>query len=104
MQLVSIATPIRRSRPIAAVICWLLLAAPIFGQTKDSGRNDVNDSKNPNPADIVKKVLEVNSVWLDTATDPSQLHALRLLAIARPHRKNDQSRVDRRRQDAVGHG
>ena len=65
MRLVSIATPFRRSRPIAAVICWLLLAAPICRQTKASGRNDVNDPKDANPADIVHKLLEVNSVWLD---------------------------------------
>jgi hypothetical protein len=71
MHLVSIATPLRQSGPIAAVICVLLFAGPIFGQTKASGRNDVNDAKNANPADIVKRLLEVNSVWLDPR--PSRL-------------------------------
>jgi len=65
MQLVSIAIPIRRSRPIAAVVCWLRVAAPVCGQTKASTRSDVDDSKIANPADIVHKLLEANSVWLE---------------------------------------
>jgi len=101
MQLVS-AAPIRRSHPIAAVICWLLLAAPVCGQTKDSGRNDVNDSKNANPADIVKKVLEVNSVWLDptpnrlsyTLYGSSQLRDLTAKTISRVWIDGDKMRWD----------
>ena len=102
MRLVSIATPIRRSRPIAAVICWLLLAAPICGQTKASGLNDVNDPKNANPADIVHKLLEVNSVWLDpppnrlsyTLYGSSQLRDLTAKSISRVWIDGDKMRWD----------
>jgi len=71
MCLVSIATACRQSRAIAVVTCLLLFAAPLFGQTKASAPNAVNDAKNANPADIVKRLLEVNSVWLDP--QPSRL-------------------------------
>jgi hypothetical protein len=65
MPSVSKATIMPPGRALATVMCVLLLALPACGQTKTSALSEVRDSKRLNLADIVKKVLDVNSVWLD---------------------------------------
>jgi hypothetical protein len=50
---------------ISTVVCLALLASSVCGQTNSPPHHNAADAKQAKLADLVKRLLQVNSVWLD---------------------------------------